>query len=156
MASSERRPLLLDVNALVALAWPNHQFHRAVVARLDRRTAPHWATCALTQLGFVRLSSNPAVVGVRRTPAQAVDLLAELVRDRRHRYLEICPALPSVAARFRLLLGHQQVTDAYLIAIAAANDAVLLTLDRRLTPTDDTRRLVDVAMPSDEGETKRG
>ena len=148
MASSERRPLLLDVNALMALAWPNHQFHRAVVARLERQPSPRWATCVLTQLGFVRLSSNPAIVGVRRTPSQAVDLLKELVRDRRHRYLETCPPLPSVAARFRPLLGHQQVTDACLIAIAAANDAVLLTLDRRLTPAVDTRRLVEVVVPS--------
>ena len=148
MASSERRPLLLDVNALMALAWPNHQFHRTVVARLERQPPPRWATCALTQLGFVRLSSNPAIVGVRRAPSQAVDLLTELVRDRRHRYLETCPSLPSVAARFRRLLGHQQVTDAYLIAVAAANDAVLLTLDRRLTPTADTRRLIEVVIPS--------
>ena len=148
MASSERRPLLLDVNALMALAWPNHQFHRAVVARLERQPPPRWATCALTQLGFVRLSSNPAIVGVRRAPSQAVDLLTELVRDRRHRYLETCPPLPSVAARFQRLLGHQQVTDVYLIAVAAANDAVLLTLDRRLTPTADTRRLIEVVIPS--------
>ena len=148
MASSERRPLLLDVNALMALAWPNHQFHRAVVARLERQPPPRWATCALTQLGFVRLSSNPAIVGVRRAPSQAVDLLTELVRDRRHRYLETCPPLPSVAVRFRRLLGHQQVTDACLIAVAAANDAVLLTLDRRLTPTADTRRLIEVVIPS--------
>jgi len=148
MASSERRPLLLDVNALMALAWPNHQFHRAVVARLERQPPPRWATCALTRLGFVRLSSNPAIVGVRRSPSQAVDLLTELVRDRRHRYLETCPPLPSLAARFRRLLGHQQVTDAYLIAVAAANDAVLLMLDRRLTPTADTRRLIEGVIPS--------
>ncbi len=133
MASSERR-LLLDVNALVALAWPNHQFHRAVLARLERRPAPRWATCALTQLGFVRLSSNRAVVGVKRTPSQTLDLLSDLVSDGRHSYLESLPALPEVAAHFRRLLGHQQVTDAYLLAIAARNDAVLLTLDRRLVP----------------------
>ena len=35
MASSESRPLLLDVNALLALAWPNHQFHRTVLSRLE-------------------------------------------------------------------------------------------------------------------------
>ena len=70
-ASSKHRRLLLDVNALLALAWPNHQFHRAVVARLDTRPSPRWATCALTQLGFVRLSSNPAVVEMRQTPARA-------------------------------------------------------------------------------------
>ena len=40
MASSEQPCLLLDVNALMALAWPNHQHHGAVVARLDRRLAP--------------------------------------------------------------------------------------------------------------------
>ena len=134
MASSEQSCLLLDVNALMALAWPNHQHHRAVVARLDRQPSPEWATCALTQLGFVRLSSNPTVVGVRRTPAQALNLLGDLVADLQHRYLTPLPALPDVTRHFHHLLGHQQVTDAYLLAVAAAHKAVLLTLDRRLTP----------------------
>ena len=146
MASSERR-LLLDVNALVALAWPNHQFHASVVARLDRQPTPPWTTCALTQLGFVRLSSNPAVVGVRRTPSQALALLAELVRDDRHSYLESLPALPEAAVHFRRLLGHQQVTDAYLLAVAARNNAVLLTLDRRLAPKDSERSTVETITP---------
>jgi toxin-antitoxin system PIN domain toxin len=145
-ASSERQ-LLLDVNALVALAWPNHQFHQAVVSRLERRPAPRWATCALTQLGFVRLSSNPAVVGVRRTPYQALDLLADLVGDDRHGYLESLPALPEAATQFRLLLGHQQVTDAYLLAVASKNDAVLLTLDQRLVPADTAHQAVEVITP---------
>ena len=147
MASSEQRCLLLDVNALMALAWPNHQHHRAVVARLDRRPAPEWATCALTQLGFVRLSANPAVVGVRRTPAQALDLLGELVADPRHRYLTPLPALPEVTSHFDHLLGHQQVTDAYLLAVAAANEAILLTLDRRLAPPAAVSANVEVLVP---------
>ena len=134
MASSEQSCLLLDVNALMALAWPNHQHHRAVVARLDRQPSPEWATCALTQFGFVRLSSNPTVVGVRRTPAQALNLLGDLVADLQHRYLTPLPALPDVTRHFHHLLGHQQVTDAYLLAVAAVHKAVLLTLDRRLAP----------------------
>src|SRR5436305_11396322 len=104
-ASSEDRPLLLDVNALLALAWPNHQFHTAVLARLEQRPAPRWATCALTQLGFVRLSSNPTIVEVRKTPAEAVGLLADLTRDQQHVYLESLPALPKAARVFRHLLG---------------------------------------------------
>src|SRR5215213_6006709 len=112
MAFSESRPLLLDVNALLALAWPNHQFHTAIVERLEQRPMPQWATCALTQLGFVRLSSNPTIVGVRKTPAEAVGLLADLIRDQQHVYLENLPALPQTASVFRKLLGHQQVTDA--------------------------------------------
>ena len=147
MASSESRPLLLDVNALLALGWRNHQFHEAVAGRLDRRLAPEWATCALTQLGFVRLSSNPAVVGVRQTPAQALAVLAGLVRDRRHRYVEPLPPLDQVDKYFRRLLGHGQVTDAYLLAVAATNNAVLLTLDRRLTPHAAARPHVEVVAP---------
>ena len=147
MASSERRPLLLDVNALMALAWPNHQHHRAVLARLDSRPAPEWATCALTQLGFVRLSSNPAVVVVRRTPAQALHLLSQLVADPRHRYLSPLPALPETARHFRRLLGHQQVTDAYLLAVATKHGAVLLTLDRRLASPAASGADVEVISP---------
>jgi uncharacterized protein len=147
MASSENRLLLLDVNALMALAWPNHQFHTAVLERLDQRPASRWATCALTQLGFVRLSSNPKVVEVRKTPAEAVGLLADLIRDRQHVYLESLPALPQTASVFRQLLGHQQVTDAYLLGVAEASDATLLTLDRRVVPHGTMRAHVEVIRP---------
>ena len=144
MASSENRPLLLDVNALLALAWSNHQFHTAVLARLERRPVPRWATCALTQLGFVRLSSNPIIVEVRKTPAEAVDLLADLTRDQQHVYLETLPALPQTASIFRHLLGHQQVTDAYLFGVAEANGATLLTLDRRIVASGSTHAHIEV------------
>lgn len=147
MAASKVRPLLLDVNVLLALAWPNHQFHGAVVRRLDRRPSPEWATCLLTQLGFVRLSSNPAIVGVRKTPAQALDLLSRLIADEHHTYLETLPSLVSVESSFRPLLGHQQVTDAYLVAIAEANDATLLTLDQRLVATVIARHRVEAIAP---------
>ncbi|WP_321475348.1 TA system VapC family ribonuclease toxin [uncultured Paludibaculum sp.] len=129
-ASSEL--LLLDVNVLLAIAWPNHQFHSAAIAALSRRN--RWATCALTQLGFIRLSSNPAVVGAAKGPQQAVALLADLVGDPLHVYLDSLPAPTSGEWRsaFAGLFGHQQVTDAYLLQLAATHNAVLLTFDRRL------------------------
>ena len=138
------RPLLRDTNALLALAWPNHQYHRAVVGRLERQPAMPWATCALTQLGFVRLSANPAVVRVRKTPAQSLAVLSELVSDGQHRYLDPLPSLPAVKQHFRRLLGHNQVTDAYLLAVAATNRAVLLTLDRRIAPPAALRAPIEV------------
>lgn len=139
--------MLLDVNVLMALAWPNHQFHRAVLDRLEGAHAPAWATCALTQLGFVRLSSNPAIVGLRKTPAEALGLLTELTQDDRHVYLEPLPALPRVASHFRRLLGHQQVTDAYLVALAETTGTILLTLDRRVVPPTSAPGLVEVINP---------
>jgi uncharacterized protein len=142
------RPLLLDVNALVALAWPNHQFHHAVLQRLERKPAPTWATCSLTQLGFVRLSSNPSVVGIRKTPGEAIDVLADLVGDARHLYVDSLPPLDTVANHFRTLLGHQQVTDAYLVAVAQRAGATLLTLDRRLAAPAGTPELVELLTPA--------
>lgn len=109
---------------------------------------PRWATCALTQLGFVRLSSNPAIVGVRKTPLEALGLLAEMVGDAQHVYIEPLPALPAAAPHFRRLLGHQQVTDAYLLAVVEASGARLLTLDRRILPPATARSLVEVLTPS--------
>ncbi len=146
MASSENseRPLLLDTNALVALAWPNHQSHGLVVTRLEREPVAPWATCALTQLGFVRLSSNPSVIGRRKTPAESVAMLAALTQDGQHRYLELLPSLPSVRDHFHRLMGHNQVTDAYLLALAATNSAILLTLDRRIEPPDSVREHIEV------------
>jgi hypothetical protein len=124
--------LLLDVNALLAVAWPNHQFHHEAVDALS--SASRWATCALTQLGFIRLSSNPSVVGIAKRPIEAATLLSGLVADSLHVYLDSHPSPVSESWRhaFDNLLGHQQVTDAYLLNLAAANHAVLATFDRRL------------------------
>jgi uncharacterized protein len=124
--------LLLDVNVLLAIAWPNHQFHAAAIAALSRQN--RWATCALTQLGFIRLSSNPAAISTAKSPEEATGLLARLVADSLHIYLDSLPAPASADWRdaFRKLLGHQQVMDAYLLRLAAANKAVLVTFDRRL------------------------
>jgi len=59
--------LLLDINVLLALAWPNHQLNRRARKRFIS-SSERWATCAVTQLGFIRLSSNPAAV----SPAKRV------------------------------------------------------------------------------------
>ena len=147
MTASENRPLLLDVNALLALAWPNHEFHTAILERLEQRPAPRWATCALTQLGFVRLSSNPKIVETRKTPGEAVDLLADLTRDPQHVYLKTLPALLQMPNVFRKLQGHQQVTDAYLLGVAEASGATLLTLDRRVVPSGTTDAHIEVLEP---------
>lgn len=124
--------LLLDVNVLLAIAWPNHQFHAAAVAALSSKS--RWATCALTQLGFIRLSSNPAAIATAKRPQEAAGLLQRLVTDSLHIYLNSLPAPVSEEWQdaFANLLGHQQVTDAYLLKLAAVNKAVLVTFDRRL------------------------
>lgn len=125
--------LLLDVNVLLAIAWPNHQFHLAAIRRLESSRS-RWATCALTQLGFIRLSSNPAVVPSPPRPAEAAALLRIMVVDARHVYLEALPSpvVQDFGAVIGGLLGHQQVTDAYLLALARRHEATFVTFDARM------------------------
>ena len=68
MKTPSETPLLLDVNVLLALAWPSHQFHAVATRRLDD-PEQRWSTCAITQLGFIRLSSNAAAVSTPVSPA---------------------------------------------------------------------------------------
>ena len=65
MKRGSSNTLLLDVNVLLAIAWPNHQFFPTARKRLESHRG-RWATCALTELGFIRLSAQPA----SRRPAQ--------------------------------------------------------------------------------------
>jgi hypothetical protein len=78
---------LLDVNVLLALAWPNHPFHELSRAWFVRMAKQGWASCLLTEAAFVRLSSNPAVVPTAKPPIQCYLLLEELKHFGRHRFL---------------------------------------------------------------------
>jgi hypothetical protein len=130
-ASSEL--LLLDVNVLLALAWPNHQFHAAATHRLES-SRDRWATCALTELGFIRLSSNPAAVPAAKTPAEAATLLAAMVNDPLHVYIKLlsAPSDEESIQVFERILGNKQVTDAYLLRLARQHQAKLTTFDSKL------------------------
>jgi toxin-antitoxin system PIN domain toxin len=125
--------LLLDVNVLLALAWPNHQFHVAALRALQSRRS-RWATCALTQLGFIRLSSNPAAIPTAKGPGEAAALLEAMVADPLHVYLESlpCPVAKGCREAFARILGSRQVTDAYLLTLARRNRAIFVTFDTKL------------------------
>jgi uncharacterized protein len=128
---------LLDTNVLVALVWPNHQFHAAAHRWFGAEARHGWATCALTQLGFVRLSSNPAFTPRAVRPSHAAALLADLVRHKQHRFWPSPEATrPKI---FLQALGHEQVNDAYLVALAEKKKGRLVTFDTRVPAhaTDD-------------------
>jgi toxin-antitoxin system PIN domain toxin len=123
-------PALLDVNVLLALAWPNHQHHRVAHGWFRRSANRGWATCALTQLAFIRLSSNPAYTSSAVPPQAAAALLGQLTSHPAHQYL----ASSAEPARldYARTLGHQQVMDAYLVSVAEHHHGRLITFDRRL------------------------
>jgi uncharacterized protein len=49
---------LLDVNVLVALAFPLHSSHQPTHSCFRKESGRLWATCALTQTGFLRAASR--------------------------------------------------------------------------------------------------
>lgn len=122
---------LLDVNVLVAMAWPTHSAHKRVQEWLASHAREGWATCPLTQTGFVRILSNPAFSPNALTPAHALVLLQANLGHPTHRFwadeLSFIRAIEPFHPR---LGGHQQVTDAYLLGLAVHKKGKLATLDR--------------------------
>lgn len=137
---------LLDVNLLLALAWPNHQFHGRARSWFASNAVSGWWTCAVTELGFVRLSSNPAYTPHAKTPLEATLLLRRMKEHPGHRYAERIPSLVGEAYEdiARRLQGHQQTTDACLLATALHHDIRLLTADRRVVAYAPSADLVSV------------
>jgi hypothetical protein len=125
---------LPDVNVLLALTWPNHQFHAPARAWFRRLGRARWCTCAITQLGFIRLSSNPAFTPFAKTPLEATLLLRQLTARPGHRFVADLPAAttPAFASVAERLHGHQQTTDAYLVHLGAEHGMTLVTFDHRI------------------------
>jgi toxin-antitoxin system PIN domain toxin len=122
---------LLDVNVLIALSWPEHSQHGLARRWFARYRAKGWATCPLTQAGFVRIVSNPAFSSRSVSVQQACESLADSLRDDAHRFWTDSISLPDAMAMFTDPISrHQQITDAYLVALAIRNRGRLATLDR--------------------------
>lgn len=118
---------LLDVNVLLALAWPSHEHHARCHAWFNVRQGSTWATCPITQCGFVRLSCNAKVVATPTRPALAVQVLQRITALPAHQFWP--DDVPPVSALDVGLRGHRQVTDAYLVALARHHGGQLATLD---------------------------
>lgn len=122
---------LLDVNALVALAWEEHAAHQRMIARMTSLNDDHWGTSTITQLGFMRISSMPGILRPAPAPEGARLALSALLNHPMHRFLADSPIPPvDLALEIGVLLGHRQITDAYLIALARHHGAGVLTFDR--------------------------
>lgn len=124
---------LLDVNVLLALAWPNHVHHEAAHRWFASRRRGGWATCPLTQAAFVRLSSQPAVVKTSITVAEAWRALEANLAAREHEFWPLENSINEIIPEIReRVIGHHQVTDAWLLDLAIRRRGKLATLDRRV------------------------
>jgi toxin-antitoxin system PIN domain toxin len=127
------RRALLDVNVLLALLDSDHVDHRRSQEWLDDEIGSGWASCAITQNGFVRIISQPRYPN-SITPAEAVDLLSPACAEKHH---EFWPAdislLDGRTIEHTRLYTPRQVTAAYLLALAVARGGRLVTMDRGIS-----------------------
>jgi len=118
----------------VALAWDSHVHHAAMRRWFAARGGDGWATCPVTESGFVRVSANPAVLPSPITVTAAREVLAALRRAGAHRFLanDVSPTdadVPHVAR-------HRDVTDAMLLALARRHALRLVTFDTGIARLD--------------------
>jgi uncharacterized protein len=126
------RPALLDVNVLVALFDAGHVHHDAAHDWFADNRKHGWATCGITENGFVRVLANPKSGVSERAPA-ILRSLRTFCASGHHRFWPDTLSLRDECFNLSLAHGHQQLTDIYLLGLAAHMGGVLATFDRSIS-----------------------
>lgn len=131
---------LLDTNLLIALLWSSHEHHDRALKWFARHRARGWATCPLTEAGFARIVSNPAFSRDAVQPREAIHVLSANTAVPDHIFWpDDAPFAEAVAFAGLRLIGHQQITDAYLLGLAIRRRGMLATLDERIAALTEPR-----------------
>lgn len=119
---------LLDINILIALADPDHEHHGKAESFFLANHHLGWATCPITENGFVRIISHPSYPNGPGSTDAACTVLKQLCAQGGHRFwpddlsLRSAPALPA----------SKHLTDHYLLSLAMHRQGKLVTLDRHI------------------------
>jgi uncharacterized protein len=116
--------VLLDANVLVALVVSEHVHHASAEAWFSR-LAGGFATCPVTQGSLIRL-----LVREGQTAEAARFVVRGVAGNPRHEFWPDDVAYPDVPTAG--IIGHRQVTDAYLAQLARGRSARLATFDQAL------------------------
>lgn len=124
------KAFLLDVNVLIALLWARHEHHASAQRWFAGAARRGWATCSLTQVAFVRIVANPAFSKEAVRPGQALATLQASLEHASHRFWADRWGFASLVEPFaNRLVGHRQVSDAYLLGLALRHGGRLATFD---------------------------
>ena len=122
---------LLDVNVLISLLDANHAHHAAASAwRIQNQDS--WASCALTQNGYIQLATQEKY-GNAISVKEAIRRLTNAVAEPDHVFLaEHISVLDVNHVAHDHIQGRGQITDIYLLALSVFHGAQLVTLDKRI------------------------
>ena len=127
------RLALLDVNVLVALFSPDHVHHELAHDWFTDHCKYGWATCPVTENGFVRVLSGPAGGGSGLRAPELIERLQRFCSSKQHVFWpDAVSLLDATLFDPRLASGHRQITDIYLLGLSRKMDGTLATFDRTI------------------------
>ena len=124
---------LLDVNVLISLIDPFHVHHEKVTGWFVEIHRDGWATCPITQNGFIRILGNPNYPQGTGSTVETRELLARLCEQPGHQFWEDSLSLTD-KLKYPELPTSKNLTDYYLLALVVSRKAKLATLDQRIAP----------------------
>ncbi|MDQ3069800.1 MAG: VapC toxin family PIN domain ribonuclease [Acidobacteriota bacterium] len=125
------RPFLIDVNVLVALFDPHHIHHDAAHEWFADNRDAGWATCPITENGFVHAISHPAY-GLGERVESAVGRLRTFCDSGGHQFWRDAISLRDELFDLSRAGGAKQLTDVYLLGLSVYRKGCLATFDRTI------------------------
>ena len=127
---------LLDVNMLIALCDSMHVHHHAASQWFKRESKMGWATCPMTENGFVRVMGQNAYPNGPQTPSGALKILKHLLSLPGHQFWNDNLSVTDDPIFGTLNnIGPKQITDIYLLGLAVSHQGRLVTLDQKIHTT---------------------
>lgn len=120
---------LFDVSILLALIDTAHARHGDVVRWVEAHRADGWASCPLTQNGFMRVISQRSYPNPFDLPDAVAALRAAVALPDHTFWPDDLSLLDSEHVDHSRLLGPKQITDVYLLALAVKHGGRFVTLD---------------------------
>jgi len=127
-----KRAALLDVNVLIALFDAGHVHHEAAHGWFEDHRGAGWATCAITENGFLRVLSHPRADVVTDRPTLFASLRTFCGSDDHTFWGDTVSFRDETLFDPSVILTHRQLTDVYLLGLATRMGGALATFDARM------------------------
>lgn len=126
---------LLDINVVIALLDPEHSFHTKAHEFWKDLGLKKWASCPLVENGVIRVLTGANYPGrAAYSNDNVLRLLRTLIHNSDHEFwADDISLLDQNHFDTKHMLGPKQLTDTYLLGLAASKGGRLVTFDRRLT-----------------------
>jgi uncharacterized protein len=129
------RPVLLDVNALIALFDAAHAHHEPAHRWLAELQGRAWRTCPITENGLIRILSNPSYPNGFVSVMELAGMLERTKqRVQGHDFWADSFSMSAWMDGNKHEMASSKVTDAYLLKLAALNGGTLATFDLGIKP----------------------